>query len=86
MKSTNSKIRKVILTLIFGLMISHSASAQVFVLEENKNRENVTPNTFGELEAPNMDTGQDHLFVPVGSGSLLLMALGGAYLLGKKRK
>lgn len=86
MKATNSKIRMAILTLVFGLMISLSASAQVFMLDGDKNRENVTPNTFGDLGAPNVDTGQDHIFVPVGTGSLLLMALGGAYLIGKKRK
>lgn len=86
MKATNSKIRMAILTLVFGLMICLSASAQVFMLDGDMNRENVTPNTFGELEVPNMDTGEDHIFVPVGTGSLLLMALGGAYLIGKKRK
>lgn len=84
MKVTNSKNRKVILTLATGLMISLSASAQLFNLDGDMNRENVMPNTFGGLEAPNTDTGQDD--APVGSGTLLLAALGCTYLIGKKRK
>ena len=76
MKTTSNKIRKTVLTVAFGLMMGLSASAQVFVLGEgNKRQGNVITHGLTEDQTN---------YVPVGSGSLLLAALAGAYLIGKK--
>ena len=73
------------LTVALGLLVGLSASAQVFVLEENNNRIPSNDN-FGTLDVPPVNTGEDHLMTPIGNGSLLLVALGGAYLLRKKER
>lgn len=83
MKVINRKNGKSILALAFALLFCLSASAQVFVLDGDNDREGYGSN-IGNLELPDPNTGNDHLMVPVGSGSLLLVALGGAYLLHKK--
>lgn len=74
-------------SLLIGMFVAAfglSAQAQVFVLDGDKNRQE-TENIIGNLEAPPTNTGQDHNMAPLGSGSLLLVALGGAYLLTKKK-
>lgn len=86
MKTKRNKIRKAMLTMAVGLMISLTATAQVFMLGDDKNRQGTDVN--GEYSnvinhgSPNDQTN----FVPMGSGSLLLAALGCAYLIGKKRR
>lgn len=68
-----------------ALMLAASASAQVFVLEDNDNqREDVDPG-FNIDNPDGFGQGTDY-YTPVGSGTLLLVGLAGAYLVGKKKK
>lgn len=84
MKTTSNKIRKTVLTVAFGLMMGLSASAQVFVLGEGNKRQNTDINgEYSNVITHGLTEDQTN-YVPVGSGSLLLAAMGGAYLIGKK--
>ena len=67
----------IVLGMAFG------ASAQVFMLDGDENQRNGTIEF--NLNNPGYGDGTDY-YVPVGSGTLLLAGLAGAYLLGKKKK
>ena len=78
-------MKKKIMTMAAALMLAASASAQVFVLEDNDNqREDVDPG-FNIDNPDGFGQGTDY-YTPVGSGTLLLVGLAGAYLVGKKKK
>ena len=87
MNTRRNKTHKILVALAFALMMSLSATAQVFVLDnEDNNRLGTGAN--GELSNVIVH-GEDHdqtNFVPMGGGALLLMGLGGAYMLCKKVK
>ena len=86
MKAKPNKMRKLMLTAAFAVLIAFTASAQVFVLDGDNNRTTVDPN-FGEgFDVPDPNLGNDVHPEPLSSGTLLLVALGGAYLLGKKHE
>ena len=74
--------------LIFTLLLTLAAPmrAQVFIMEED---ENEFRNVFGNGEWTNVivhgSPDDQTNWVPLGEGILLLSALGGAYLLRKKR-
>ena len=76
--------------LIFTLLITLAAPmrAQVFIMEEDENQR--VENVFGNGEWNNIivhGSGDDQTnWVPLGEGVMLLAAMGGAYLLRKKRK
>ncbi len=76
--------------LIFSLLITLTVPmrAQVFIMEEDENDR--FRNVFGNGEWNNIivhGSPYDQTnFVPLGEGLLLLTALGGAYLLGKKKE
>lgn len=68
-----------------ALMLSISASAQVFILEnDEKSREEEELIDFN-IDNPDFGEGAD-FYAPIGSGALLLAAMGGAYYLLNKRK
>ncbi len=74
--------------LVLGLMIATSMQAQILVMEgEQNNLRNVTTDN-GDLnnvlfhESQNDQTN----FTPLGEGIALLAALGGAYLLKKRKR
>ena len=75
--------------LIFTLLITLAAPmrAQVFIMEEDENQR--VENVFGNGEWNNIivhGSADDQTnWVPLGEGILLLSALGGAYLLRKKK-
>jgi hypothetical protein len=75
-----------ILALVLGTTIS--ANAQIFLDDEDMNRRG---NGDGNMDIGNIipqhgvDWDQAN-YTPMGEGILLLSVLGGAYLLGKKRK
>ena len=75
--------------LIFSLLITLAAPmrAQVFIMEEDENQR--VENVFGNGEWNNIivhGSADDQTnWVPLGEGILLLSALGGAYLLRKKK-
>lgn len=73
--------------LVLGLMIATASQAQILVMEgEQNNLRNVTTDN-GDLnnvlfhESQNDQTN----FTPLGDGIMLLAALGGAYLVGKRK-
>ena len=75
--------------LIFSLLITLAAPmrAQVFIMEEDEN-DRVT-NVFGNGDWNNIivhgSADDQSNWVPLGEGVMLLAALGGAYLLRKKK-
>lgn len=88
-------MKKIVLTAVASLMLVFSAKAQVFVLEEDGNNrdggkpiEFIVPDHFGNDDQTPGENGDDPVppHAPLGSGVIVLAGLGGAYLLGKKRK
>lgn len=78
-------MKKILYTLALALMLSMPATAQVFMLEDSDSER---ADAEGGLIIVNPDyhgSGEDW-YTPLGGGTLLLAGLGGAYLLGKKRK
>lgn len=74
--------------LIFTLLLTLAAPmrAQVFIMEED---ENEFRNVFGNGEWNNVivhgSPDDQTNFVPLGEGMMMLAALGGAYLLGRRK-
>ena len=78
------KTRKAVAILLF-LAMSLTMKAQVFMLDGDENyRTPEDPQVFAGLPE-NYGLGVDW-YTPVGDGIMLLAALGGAYLLRKKKK
>lgn len=75
------------LILALALLLTAAAHAQVFIVteEEIKNSERTNPQA-PMVPAQGGDGDQTQSTTPLGSGWLLLAALGGAYLVGKRRK
>ena len=85
------KKRNTILAIIFLFLCTMSCTtvnAQIFIDEDEVNarlRNDLPPGGFIIPDVPfEHDTTYD--FTPIGNGVWLLGALGGAYLLGKRRK
>ncbi len=85
-----SIIKLVLMVLAFGMMGVNQAKAQIFITEEEEyanlrcHDENL-PNGFIIPDFPNHNETWD-VFTPLGDGLLLLGCLGGAYLLGKRKR
>lgn len=78
------KRRRVIVLLLFMIM-SLTMKAQVFMMDGDENyRDPEDPQVFAGLPET-YGLGVDW-YTPVGDGLMLLAALGGTYLLGKKKK
>ena len=78
-----------ILALMFGPICIPQAPAQILLMDEEEEEENERTNTeASELELPaipELGITIDQ-YAPIGEGLVVLAALGGAYLLGKRRK
>ncbi len=78
-----------ILALMFGPICIPQAPAQILLMDEEEEEENERTNTEeSELELPaipELGITIDQ-YAPIGEGIVVLAALGGAYLLGKRRK
>ena len=80
-------MKKLILAITTVLMlVSAPAMAQVFLDDDDQfgNRANVSQDEFGVM-VPSQNAEIDQ-YIPLGDGFVLLSVLGGAYLIGKKRK
>ena len=80
-------MKKLILAITTVLMlVSAPAMAQVFLDDDDQfgNRANVSQDEFGVM-VPSQNAEIDQ-YIPLGDGIVLLSVLGGAYLIGKKRK
>ena len=84
METSTNKIRKTVLTVVLGLMVGLSASAQVFVLGEDNKRQGTEINGEYSNVISHNSTNDQTNFVPLGSGLLLLTAFGSTYALKKK--
>lgn len=78
------------LTLVAAFLLAAAANAQVFILSDEEFANNKRANAPGAgplapYQGGDLDQTLDN-YSPVGSGIALLAALGGAYLLGKKRQ
>ena len=82
------ELKKLILAvvMIVGLLLPCQMKAQVFLNDEDEYspRAPVEGWDGGGLVVPN-DGNDVDVYVPLGSGFLALMSLGGAYLLAKRR-
>lgn len=89
-RNNNWSKRVLMMALLMCLMVSpiltDHAYAQVFISDEeyNNNRANVTEGDLVPILPQNLEV--DWIISPIGEGWLLLAGLGGAYLLGKRRK
>lgn len=81
------KVRIIFSIIAFALALP--ASAQIFMAEDElnmrKDPEDVLSNVFIPVNGALADQANP-VYTPLGEGILLLTALGGAYLLNKKRK
>ena len=80
-----------IVALMFGMIWAPEAQAQVFLDDESMNSPRARDNDPNLPNVPGLGTTIDQyddisLYTPLGSGVLALGLLGGAYLIGKKRK
>ena len=76
--------RRVVAILLF-MGMAFTAKAQVFMMDADENyRDPEDPQVFVGLPS-NFGMGTDY-YLPVGDGIMLLAALGGAYLLGKRKR
>lgn len=80
-------MKKRILTILAAMMLTVSASAQVFLMneDEDNDRNGILEENISIINPGYHNSGEDW-YTPVGSGTLLLTAIGGAYLLTKKKK
>ena len=80
-------MKKRIIIVLAVLLMTVSAQAQIFILEEGaQDNRYVSEDGVGVI-VPLHDVEYDQTnYTPLGSGALLLAGLAGAYLLGKKKK
>ena len=79
-------MKRIATTMAALLLMVTLANAQVFMLDKDGKRQKEDIDNVGgfiPLNGVEYDQGE---YVPTGSGALLLAALGGAYLVGKRRK
>lgn len=81
-------MKKKINILILGLLLSTAAQAQILMMEDEQNlRSGSSTEDFGVVPLNGVNYDQtNETYTPIGEGILLLSALGGAYLLKKKKK
>ena len=78
-----------ILALVFGMAATQQTKAQILYMDnEEEIGSSRTGSGIGNIEfpnVPNLDVTYDQL-APLGEGLFVLAALGGAYLIGRRRK
>ena len=80
-------MKKRIIIVLAVLLMTVSAQAQVFLLEEGVQDNRVVSEDGVGVIVPLHDVECDQTnYAPLGCGTLLLAGLAGAYLLGKKKK
>ena len=81
-------MKKTLLILTILLILAAPMRAQIFIMEEEENGR--VENVFGNGEWNNIiihGSPDDQMnYMPLGEGIMLLAALGGVYLMGKKRR
>lgn len=81
-------MKKILTIFMLLLALAASLRAQVFIMEEDENQR--VDNVFGNGQWNNIivhgSTDDQMNYMPLGEGILLLAALGGAYLINKRKK
>lgn len=75
--------------LATALLLSATVNAQIFLMSEEEMEHNLRcgyDNYPEDIFVPVQGLDMDQSFTPLGSGWLVLGCLGGAYLLGRRRK
>lgn len=75
-------MKKVLISMAFMALVTGNLSAQVFLAGQDSDNNRVQTE---ESILVGQQTEQQNRFAPLGSGTLVLAALGGAYLCGKKK-
>lgn len=78
-------MKKILATLSFIFIFTFSSNAQVFLIDDDIDNPRV-PDVEFNINNPGIHGSGEDWYLPVGDGVLLLAALGGAYLFGKKKK
>ena len=88
MRHNNRNMKKTLILMAAMLLLSMPLRSQVFLTQEDLDAERMGQWEDIGLIIPihEQDFDQAEDYAPVGSGIALLAALGGAYLLGKKRR
>ena len=90
MNNSNTRNRKSMRKLVMLLFVLFAmigpANAQVFMMNDNGSRNGISHEELSDLNIPFHLENYDQAYAPLGNGLILLAALGGAYLFGKKRK
>lgn len=81
----NKKARNIVLTVLLVMTMGIAAHGQIYLEGESSNRSSYQGDEIGIMPYHQVEHDQSN-FVPLGTGILLLAALGGAYLLGNKMK
>jgi len=79
---------KKLTVLAIGLMLATTTQAQILVMEgeeDNFRSNTMTNGEFNNIIFHGLQNDQTN-YLPLGDGALLLAALGGAYLLNRKKK
>ena len=79
------KMKKLIATVSLILAFATVSNAQVFLIDDGIDNPR-NPNDEFNINNPGYHGSGEDWYTPVGDGALLLAALGGAYLFGKKKK
>lgn len=86
-KKMNNTIKRVIAVIGLLLVMFGPVQAQVFIMDEDAGGNIRIKESEFTVPAPYQGTDLDEYeYVPLGDGVLLLTALGGAYLLRKRKK
>ena len=84
-RTTNNKsLKKALLSMLFVMAFSVGAQAQIFLMAEDDNRDEIDPSSIA-IDVPIHFVEYDQ-YTPLGSGLLVLTSLGLGYALAKKRK
>ena len=78
-------MKKLFATISFIFAFAFASNAQVFLIDEEIDNPRIANDEFNIVNPGWHGSGEDW-YTPVGDGALLLAALGGAYLFGKRRK
>ena len=78
-------MKKLIATISLIFAFAFASNAQVFLIDDEINNPRIQNDEFN-INNPGYHGSGEDWYTPVGDGALLLAALGGAYLLGKRKK
>ena len=79
-------MKRIATTMAALLLTATVANAQVFMLDKDGKRQKEDIDNVGGYIPENGVEYDQGEYLPTGGGALLLAALGGAYLVGKRRK